>query len=107
MLHGPQDHLLLDCDVLHSRAAFLAAPGPRFRSVRVRDGVGGDSTVGGPYRRMAALKGLPCGEAREEEAEEGVGVGVEADLRVGRSRGVGRIGGAGRSGIGASKTLVV
>src|SRR5260370_17853537 len=41
------------------------------------------------------------GDAVEVEAEEGVGIGIEADL------GVGRIGRVGRAGIGASKTLFV
>ena len=59
------------------------------------------------------------GEAGEKEAEEGVGIGVEANLgiessggvrkigSVGRIRGIGRIRGAGRAGVGARKTFVV
>ncbi len=44
---------------------------------------------------------LRGGDAVEVEAEEGVGIGIEANL------GVGGIRGAGRAGIGASKTLFV
>ena len=59
---------------------------------------------------MPMLRG---GEAGEDETEEGVGVGVEADLGVRGGGGIGRIGGArrigdaGRGGIGASETFVV
>src|SRR5216684_3119813 len=43
----------------------------------------------------------PSCKAGEKEAEEGVGVGVEADLRVGRIEGIGW------AGVGTSKTLPV
>src|SRR5260370_17285189 len=46
-------------------------------------------------------RALLAGEADEEEAEEGVGIGVEAGL------GVWRIGGAGWAGVWASRTLFV
>src|SRR5260370_42218550 len=68
---------------------------------------------------MTVWQGLLGREAREKEAEEGVGIGVEANLgiessggvrkigSVGRIRGIGRIRGAGRAGVGARKTFVV
>jgi len=70
---------------------------------------------------MDVRQGLRGGKAGEEETEEGVGVGVEADLSVersggagriegmGRIRGIRRIGsvGVGRAGVGACKTFVV
>src|SRR6267143_2250500 len=51
--------------------------------------------------RSAVQSRLRGGDAVEIEAEESVGIGIEADL------GVGWIGGAGRAGVGARKTLRV
>src|SRR2546425_12820977 len=66
---------------------------------------------GGASRlRTSCIVPLRRGEAGEKEAEEGVGVGVEADLRIGRVRwngSVGDVGGVGRAGVGARKTLFV
>src|SRR6266700_4196688 len=52
-------------------------------------------------KKPARMPALWDGDAVEVEAEEGVRIGIEADL------GVGRIGGVGRAGVWASETLLV
>src|SRR5258708_14797805 len=64
-------------------------------------GTGGTGNTTGDLAGICCIAALRSGYAGDKETEEGVGIGVEANLRVGRA------GGAGRAGVVSRKALFV